>query len=218
MFTEFLLIYFIPCDTHRPHVFPFIKVSHCFLIIDNIPSTFTRKEIKSLKKEIADLCAELEMYYEKDRADKQMLSRRSSAATNGEVGSARKPNIKGRPPSPRDRPSSARSRESERLERERRDKRLTEIRENQAARTIQKGWRKHHEYELQRERDRRLEEFTNNRAAKKIQNQWIKHQHNKNERELDDVSVHSLDFITTYSHSSFQCFVHDIDPKHCDSM
>lgn len=58
-----------------------------------------------------------------------------------------------RPPSPRDRAASGRERQTssrsreERREIERRDRKLEEIRENHAAKTIQRGWRSHKQEE-----------------------------------------------------------------------
>ncbi|XP_067935176.1 IQ domain-containing protein E-like isoform X3 [Watersipora subatra] len=104
------------------------------------------KEIKGLKKEIADLLAELEHLHEKD------VKRKTNSPH-----SSRQMSLRDRPPSPRERPASPRDHltsardrpvSSRARENERRDRRLRDIRENHAAKTIQRGWRQHkHEEE-----------------------------------------------------------------------
>ncbi|XP_067935175.1 IQ domain-containing protein E-like isoform X2 [Watersipora subatra] len=144
------------------------------------------KEIKGLKKEIADLLAELEHLHEKD------VKRKTNSPH-----SSRQMSLRDRPPSPRERPASPRDHltsardrpvSSRARENERRDRRLRDIRENHAAKTIQRGWRQHkHEEEELAEHNAKVEQFRTNRAARQIQHQWNKHRHEQ--EELNDAAM-----------------------------
>ncbi|ELU12618.1 hypothetical protein CAPTEDRAFT_218924 [Capitella teleta] len=135
------------------------------------------REIKSLKKEIDELQAELDGFYDKDKSATPRVPtpRRKSAASS----STRRAS-----PTSTVMSSASATVEKERL------KKAEAFKENHAAKHIQREWRgykqRNREEEERRVRRQRVHDFEEKHAAKTIQKRW--RLHNAQEREANEAT------------------------------
>ncbi|KAK2178216.1 hypothetical protein NP493_553g02008 [Ridgeia piscesae] len=123
------------------------------------------KEIKNLKKDLEEVHAELDSFYEKDKTT-----------------------VTPRQPTPRRRSSvrkTSRSSSITSLEQEKEKlKRIEEFRQQVAAQHIQRQWKQRKSQKEHEEEERRIRNFQETRAARRIQGGWREHRREAESRDV----------------------------------